>query len=585
MAFLNCAQNSEFYLLQSIDCAQNSEFNYGDEINCAQNSEFVVFPELNCAENSEFFYFPSGAYDLITNNATGDFMDYIVPEVIPSLVAYSQSGSINYSPWIKSYSATKVLGGKTNIDITLVQYGSETGTGSYLDFIVKPQADQLNPIHTSLCSSPFKFHGYGSSVYFIFKLSVGHPSVGWQDYEFPYLLASNLNFDGTELHLFLEDFTVLLEKEDQTMTPDINADEGLVGYAHSTIRAICNQYGISSVVLNFPDYMLRLLRRVKAKPIDWIDQIIRIYQAKRNFIGRTMVINRNFSTDDLTPSWSFDAATMIEEGSFELKHDLMDYRNKFTVIRSSPNGGVIGEQECIGYQCPGRTGNINFSIPVNYASALIEVTNGLLTDFVYFDSLGAVVTGPLQTNAAGTYFLASSPVSNVKFTYVAAIGDTQLPLDQQLGGFGPSGQNSSNSPYGTPQATATYTPRYKVTFFGKRSTTGIDTDYRFIVQASNDEINCLGLRPESSEIDDPIIPNASVAQDYGQSLLKEALRKVLQLSFSTPYVNPNVEVGQCIAVTDYETNMNGTKWIVETVTYEGDGNESTMKIEASRGRL
>ena len=308
MAILNCAQNSEFNLFEEFNGAQNSEFVYSDELNCAQNSEFTVYPEINCAQNSEFYYINSEVMGLILGEDAGGYSGYIVPEVVPSLTVNSQAGTIDYSPWIREYKITKVLGGKTHVDVTLIQYGDEDPTTpAYDDFIVRPQSDQLNPIYSSICSSAFKFHGYSANRWFIFKLSVGHPGVGWQDYTFPYLLPSNLEFDGTELHSFLEDFTVLLEKDDQSMEPDINADAGLIGYAHSTIRAICTQYNIPSVVINFPDYLLRLLRRNRSQPISWIDQILRVYQAKRNFIGKTLVINQSFTAEELTPKWHFNA--------------------------------------------------------------------------------------------------------------------------------------------------------------------------------------------------------------------------------------------------------------------------------------
>lgn len=586
MAIINCAQNSELNINVFSDFAQNSEFNFSDEINCAQNSEFTIFPELNCAQNSEFMFLNAGVLDSITNNLTG-YMENIVPEVVPSLVGYTVGGdSVDYSPWIKSYHANKVLGGKTNVELTLVQYGVENPTTTaYGDFIVKRQSDVLNPLHTTICDYDFKFHGFSRNRYFIFKLTVGHPSIGWQEYTFPYLLPSKVSFNGTELQVFLEDFTVLLEKDDQSMTPDINADEGQVAYAHNTIKAICSFYGIPNVVCNFPDYLLRLLRRTKSQPITWVDSIIKVYQAKRNFIGTTLVINPNYTCDELTPKWHFEAGDVIEENGLQLEHDLSSYKNKFVVVRSSPNGGVIGEQECIGYDCPGRSGNITFNTPVNAASALIEVTSGILRDFVYFDELGTPVTTALQSNASATFVASPTPLKNVKFTYIASIGNTPLPLDQSQGGFGPSGQNSSGSAYGTPQAVATYTPRYKVTFFGKKNVTGIDSEYKFIVQADASETNCMGIIPEAGEMDDPLIPNAAVAQAYGQALLKEYTRKVLSLSIKTPFVNPFVEVGECITVTDFETEMDNVKWLVEEVDISGDGFESSMEIKATRGRI
>ncbi len=172
------------------------------------------------------------------------------------------------------------------------------------------------------------------------------------------------------------------------------------------------------------------------------------------------------------------------------------------------------------------------------------------------------------------------PVSNVKFTYRPRIGATPLQPDGttlNAANFIPGRNELGMFPY---------LPRYKVTFRGYRNRSGnaiLDTDYKFVAQ-DTDGISCLGLHEEFGDIEDPIIPNSSVAADYASALLKEHIRKVFTQSIETPFINPWIEPGDCIAITDYETNQNGLKWLVEEVAISIDGNDSTMSLNLSRGR-
>jgi hypothetical protein len=93
-----------------------------------------------------------------------------------------------------------------------------------------------------------------------------------------------------------------------------------------------------------------------------------------------------------------------------------------------------------------------------------------------------------------------------------------------------------------------------------------------------------GLHEEYGDIEDPIIPNSAVAQAYVAALLKESTRKVFSLSFDSPFVNPFIEPGDCIGVTDFETHQENMKWLCEEVSISIEGNDSLMSLTLSRGR-
>lgn len=594
MAILQAFENSEFRIIQELMAFENSEFHLSNEILGFENSEFKLTVVLESFENSEFFLFAAEVYDTLTfSTPTTEYLQYIQPVTYIRFIF----NNTDYSPYVKSLKFHKNLGGKTYADITLIEFGNgnivdfinDIGAGVYYDKIISQQPTKTNPIHGSYCAYPLKYHGYSPDRYGIIQISTGYHGQSFQTYSSPYLLPSEVSFDGTECNVKLEDFTVLLEQEHVSMTPDIDADHGVIKYAHAAIKEVAVVYkyigyvntivGYLNVVCSFPDYLIRLLRRTQSKPLNWIDMIARIYQAKRSWVGNTLHLTPVMTADEQPAKWTLNASKHIIEGSIKIAQNLSDYKNKYTIIRTSPNGGVIGEQECIGYDCPGRTGNITFDFPVNFAAATVEVTYGLLEAFVYFTGSDTVVGGSPINAPSGLSIMSAVPVSNVKFTYRPRIGATPLQPDGttlNAGNFIPGLNNLGMFPY---------MPRYKVTYRGYKnpSNSMLDTDYKFTGQDA-DGIACLGLHEEYSDIEDPIIPNSGVAAAYVSALLKEHTRKVLVQSLETPFVNPFIEPGDCIAITDYETNQNGLKWIVEEISINIDGNDSTMELNLTRGR-
>ena len=132
------------------------------------------------------------------------------------------------------------------------------------------------------------------------------------------------------------------------------------------------------------------MRRIQGRPLDWIDRIARIFQAKRFFRGNTMYLVPTKTADEQDALWTLTSDTLISD-SFSSSEDLSDYRNQVRVVRSSSNGGKIGEGECEGYHCPGRTGQAKFDGEYTDVYGIAEVRNGIVTEFVYLDKLGAPV--------------------------------------------------------------------------------------------------------------------------------------------------------------------------------------------------
>ncbi len=597
MGIINCASNSETAYFSELNCASGSEFKYTSEVDCASNSETVILKEIECPGNSEFYVFDESVYDTLTfqNNLDPEteYLKYVAP--FSFVEAKLNTGGIitDYTPYIHKCRLVKTLGGKTYVEFTMVE--CETAS-EFMENILKLQATTINPLYSGLCSSPFSspfqstlpdpetnpnYYVNGIKNYFVVKLAIGYGT--YQEYTYAYMVPSDWSFDGTELTLRCEDFTVLLEQEGQSMKPDINADAGVIYSAHSAIREILSRYGVGNVVIKFPDFTVRLLRRTEDKPLNWIDMICKIYQAKRRWVGSTLYLEPTLTVNELAPKWNLIEGQHIIEGSFKVNIDLSQYKNKFTISRTSPNGGVIGEQECIGFDCPGRTGNITFDTPVNYASAVEEVTNGAIENYVYFTEKGTPVNDSIDAGPNGKFILTTTPVKSVRFTYRANIGTTSFGDGGSSSQGGLGGVGGFN--YGQQFSTFSYTPRYKVTFYGKKNgSTGIDTEYKFSAVDSAG-VACLGLHQEYSNIEDPIIPNTGVAQAYASALLKESTRKVLMATLETPFINPFIEPGDCVSISDYELNFTNVKWLVEETEITIDGDDAVQTLRLTRGIL
>lgn len=597
---MNVALKSEFTTTQEIAATFGSTFQLDGDTEVAVKSEFELMNEVLASKNSEFNLWTESTSAMFEGTGSTATLPgvpvsftsiysggYMVPNVVPSLVCVVNGVETDFSNYIKSCSATKTLGGKTYAEFVLVETPQDLNSYDY--HVVADKLDVLN-FKSSYCSNKFKYHGYDPSRYFRFSITVWFPGKAPQTYTYPYFLITKTETDGTELKIRMEDFTTLmefqhLEQNPETTSPqfpDINQEAKKPGNAYQVIKQSASYAKISNVVIGFDDFPIKLLRRTQGRPLDWVAKVAAIHQAKMNFVGNTLYLTPTPYADAATASWDL-AADMFEEGSFSVEQDLSNYKNSFRIIRTSSNGGEIGSQECIGNHCPGRTGRIEFSEAVNSCYGQAEVTNGTLVEFVYKDEFGnPVFDGYTVGPGAISLPYSPKPAKSVEFTYIAQIGNTPLAVSSTGdGSFGSAGSSS----YGgtTPSATVVYTPRYKVTYFGKPLPTGFDDDFRLIKRDSAG-IGCLGLHEDGADYDDSIIPNQAIASIYGDALLREATRQVIHFRGRTPLVIPQIEVGECATVSNYETDHDKVKFIISEHRIEIEGTEATMSLKGERER-
>ena len=583
MGYINAAKQELFYLAVSINASKGEFFKLSNTIECAKTETFTLAKALNCAVDEQFQLVSEAviAQEQGTVIDGAEWINFVAPICIP----HARLNGENLDDFIVSSTLKKHLGGKTMLTLKLVQPSVVVGAAT-LEQLLKLQPSSINPWAVGFADSSGRLirHNFTRRTVLKFSYDWGYDQYGYQNYIAPYFLPLEPKFNGRELEWELEDFTGLFERQNISLT-DIDADapEGAAGIqrgatAHSNIRELCTWAGISSVQINYPDWNIRLLRRKNGVPLNWIDQTNRVRQAKRRWFGSSFIHELTTPPHLGNAKWVFKGGQHIEEGSFQAYQDLSDYKNKFDVSRTAPQGGIIGEQECIGGQCIGRTGNIVFDLPVTSCAATVEVTNGEIQDFVYFTpgnqptlSDSAYALGP-----SGSAYIGPT-AARVEFTYRGRIGQEE---GGGLGGIG--GATYSSSIIGSNASLVSYLPRYKVTYYGKLdSQVSINPVYSYTAQDSG-QISIFGEWPEYGVIEDPMIADYATMVAYGQALLQEATRKMWWVRFRTPYVNPKVEPGHIFRVDDYSTQINHN-WLVEEMSITTENGTSVMEILGSRG--
>lgn len=586
MGYINAAKEELIGFALAINAAKSEYFKLSNDINCAKNETFSLAKEINSAVNEQFQLTSQAtqAYEQGTVVSGAEWINFVHPLCIVSATLVSPAGTENFTNYIVSATLKKHLGGKTMLTLKLVEPGVTVGATT-LEQLLKTVPSTINPWHVGFADSNGRLirHNFTARTYLRLTYKWGDDHYGYQTWEAPWFLPLEPKFNGQELEWELEDFTGLLEKQNVSMN-DIDADApidatGVVRNAtsHSTIAEICNLVGLAYQI-NYKAYKQRLMRRKNGIPLNWLDMTNRIVQAKRR-MNRTTLINELTVPPHLgNPKWNFKAGQHFESGSFQAYQDLSDYKNKFTVSRTAPNGGIIGEQECIGGQCVGRTGNITFDNPVTIASANVEVTQGTIQDYVYFSPSNAPVYSDsiYALGPSGSTYI--GPVtSRVEFTYKATIGVNEG------GGFGGiGGAGYSSSILGSNASLISYLPRYKVTYIGSMvSGIGVSAVYNYVAQDSA-QISTFGEYPEYGDIEDPLIADYDTMVAYGQALLQEATRKMWWVRFRTGFVNLKIECGDIFRLEDYSTEINHN-WLVEEVTVTTENGQSFMEILGSRG--
>lgn len=593
MGYIHAGKDETFYVGKILHAGRNERFKLTPSIHAAKTETFKLNKSIVSAREERFQFLNQSLYSTYTGTQIEgmEWLIYFAPVVIPSVVMTSSAGTENITAAIKKTILKKTLDGKTMLSLEMVQPGysladlanaSNSGTHDFLDKLIKVKPDSINPFYVGFADPNARLirHNFTTRTTFVLTYEYGYDQTGYASWTAPTMLPLEPSFDGTVLNLELEDLTGMLEKQNVSMT-DIDADAPVkvLRSSHTAIQEILAAHGnFNNAVIQYEPFQIRLLRRKNGVPLNWIDQINRIRQAKRQVRGRTLYVGAPTPPHLGVPKWVFTEGLHIIQGAFSVKQDMSDYKNEFTVSRTSPQGGVIGEQECRGPQCVGRTGNISFDMPVTACSAQIQVTNGALEDFVYKGAGGNPVLPDAiyALGPSGSTYLGAVPAASVEFTYRASIG-----IGSFISSGGTYGYNTTI--FGNNAGLFAYTPGYKVTYYGKLdSQVGVSALYNYTARDTSQQ-TLFGVWPEYGDIEDPMISDEATMIAYGQALLRESTRSMWYITFKTKYVNPAIEPGDIFSVSDFQCNMTNVNWLVEEVTITTENGMAEMEITGSRG--
>jgi hypothetical protein len=502
----------------------------------------------------------SGGWPPANHNPSAAYFGAELPQIMPECIPTFKANNVDMSDYLIELEINRVLGGKATFS---AKFRQTIDTGTYVDYeraLQKFPAD-INPLFRGLATfnETILSHKYDTTRKILIQLTVGKPGQGYQTWQAPLFAPGTPRFDGYMLEWSGEDFSCIFEQEDQEaedITPTTNTGQT----AHGVIKEVLQSYGVTKYELNFPDYRIRQLRRQGGRPIDWMDYCAKPYNAQRMWEGDKLIYSTPRNPDLLTPKFRFvDQINIQRDGLIIEETD--DWKNRFNISRLSDQSGNYGEIRCgPGTECPGRTINLVFDEPLNYCQLLIE-TFGQCTieDFVWFDEADRPINTLHQLPALYSPIKAARVEATCRPTWFGA--NNPLALMINLVG-------------------------YKIVARGGFVNSAFSDNYSFTIQ-DNPSISVFGLRPEYSNIEDPIIPDAEVAQAYLQAMLEENIRKIykMELNLPTNYVNPFINPGDCVSVTDYLTSQGDLNWLVESSQIRWDGEKWNQSLTLSRGLI
>jgi hypothetical protein len=396
----------------------------------------------------------------------------------------------------------------------------------------------------------------------------------------PLFLTKSPKSDGLVVTFSGDDFIDLLSLENQDM-PDITRTLN-PQTAQTAINFICATYGINTVKYNWPDYPIHELHRTAGVPMNWVDQLGRVYQASRVFRGATLYMTSLGGDCHIDTAGAIGSISGILPNPQQQKWTLQDYtflekvdvdfadppKNRFTVGRTQ-NNNIIGQADCTGGQCVGRTLNVSFSSHVTAITPHVnKCLQGSMIDFVYFD------VNDLPTNATAPSngpVLATTPIARVEATYIPAFtqaGNSTTvgaPGGYLVGGLGDYG--------------------YDVTFTGGADASSSDTIFAVTAHHYGASGQYGDIR-EFTPIIDSVIPNSIVATDFVNCVCYESVRKTYWCTVSTPFINTAMCPGDQVILLDEATNQTSTtwKWFVEQVDFVMSGrDEWHMELKLTIG--
>lgn len=332
-----------------------------------------------------------------------------------------------------------------------------------------------------------------------------------------------------------DDLTSILEQVPDTPLDDILLSDGDYWMAHEAAKRIATAAGIQ-VICNYPNYLVGELRAAAMSPLAALDALAKPMQAGRCWVNGTLVYAQ---VDTNAPAmWRFVDRLNIED--FQVSEYPRAY-NYFKVARLSPAGGQIASSS-------GRTvgrNSVTFPASRSIYVETIRVVGGGLVDWSFFGESGNLLSG--GSGAIEAY--SGLPCTRADFTYRPNF------------------------------TTVAFDPYYEIVVRGEPR----PRDTSYTAEATGSAHQAVYGVNKASAISDPIIADQDGAQKCADAYLAEATRKVYKGALRTPYLNPFVQPGQVIEVTDRDCNQSSTRWVVEKVTLSWSGAKTAMELELSRG--
>lgn len=372
--------------------------------------------------------------------------------------------------------------------------------------------------------------------------------------ELPTFLCGDPVMDGVALTWSGTDFTPYLTRERKVIPgeelPDIlNDGGGVQRTAHQNASEIGSEIGIQ-IDCKYPDYRIRELRRGTGTPLAWLDAAARPRQAARSWRKSTLVYEQAAFRASSNNRYDWQYLDRLNIEMLSIRSNADNVHNEAEATRMEPQGRLLGEcPPCSGGQCVGRTVNITLDKPSKFVLLTGKAINGVLENATGYDESGRVVAthvGPIGVLASG-----GAPIATIEATYKPIIGNVE------------------------------YVPGYSAVqaWGGSLGTPGGSFDASY---TDWDSVNNIGSRPDLRNLEDPAIPNESVATDYARLVVEESVRNTWVAVFRTPFLNPLLRPGDTIRITDWLTGT-ATVWFVEQLTWTwSDDGGTQMEIEAVR---
>lgn len=500
------------------------------------------------------------------------------------------------TPYILDLSLTRELGGKTTLKINFTQHspaGFDDDGYPIPDIWACMQIKQsdLNPLYLGKNDMANKIlsHKFDRTRQATLQLVIDTEQ-GPQTWTAPRLLMGTPRLNDEEvLEWSGEGILAMLEKEG-VYFDDIVPGDNIINYAHPTFKMICASAGITDVSLLFPNYAIRQLRMSSGTRRGFLDQIVEPYKAHILETGDGLVA-RPISKPLGVPKWAW--VDYLNIMGLEVEQ-LEGWKNKVVLSRLQDQSAVVAPpQKCVGGQCVGDQ-SLTVSEPSNFVVVFVKAgTSSQLRfyDFQYWDEQGNALGPKSQAQS----FASASKIAKVTFVSEPYFFGGTQGNSVPGGGTQSSTNQSSGNISQNPNLFQQYVPEYEWVIMGgseaSSSAGQADPVDEFNNTFSFTEIDAAtqaiwGDLPEGDSIEIGTVPDAVVGLAAAKAMLWENVRKIFQLTFATPYVNPWAVPGDVHSITHYRKEMDEVPWLCEKDTIAMDRDKTWMQnFEMYRGLL